>query len=153
MDTEKNISLGRFGRFACSSLASTAVDQLVAWALFAAFRGLFVGADFLRILIATVIARCVSMALNFTINRRVVFSQEDPAVTRDRHESMQRFILLEVGILCLSSMGVWAAHMALGTPEWQAKPMVDLALFFLNYTGQRKWVFIDQREAKRIALA
>ena len=139
MDTEKNISLGRFGRFACSSLASTAVDQLVAWALFAAFRGLFVGADFLRILIATVIARCVSMALNFTINRRVVFSQEDPAVTRDR--------------LCLSSMGVWAAHMALGTPEWQAKPMVDLALFFLNYTGQRKWVFIDQREAKRIALA
>ena len=152
MDTEKNISLGRFSRFACSSLASTAVDQLLAWTLFAAFRNSFVGADFLRILIATIIARCVSMALNFTINRRVVFKGEDEEIVRGKRESMYRFVLLEVGILCLSSLGVWAAHMALGMPEWNAKPLVDLALFFLNYTGQRKWVFIDRR-AEQIALA
>ena len=153
METEAHINLGRFGRFACSSLASTAVDQLVASVLFVALRRYFVGADFLRILAASVIARCVSVACNYSINRRVVFAGDDEDGVLSKRESLPRFLLLAVGVLCLSSLCVWALHVGLGMPEWQAKPLADFALFFLNYNGQRKWVFVEHGTGERAALA
>lgn len=148
METNKNISFGRFGRFACSSLASTGVDQLVAWTLFAVLREHFEGADFLRILLATCIARVVSMAINYTINHRMVFREGDDEPRRPRRESLPRYFLLEVGVLCLSSLGVWVAHIGYGLVESHSKLLVDFALFFLNYNGQRKWVFADRSEVQ-----
>ena len=133
----------RFGRFACSSLASTAVDQLVAWTLFSVLREHFVDADFLRILLASTIARCLSMSLNFFINQKVVFGRRMDEPSRRKRESFPRFALLALAVLSLSSLCVWIAHVGMGIPEWQAKPIIDFALFFLNYTGQRKWVFAE----------
>lgn len=153
MNRKQNIFRARFARFACSSLASTAVDQLVAWMLFAALRNYFAGADFLRILLATGIARCVSMACNFAINQCIVFKSTSDAPKRRKRESFPRFALLSFCVLSLSSLGVWMAHTGLGVAEWQAKPVVDFVLFFLNYTGQRKWVFVDTRVSEQPAIA
>ena len=153
METIANISSGRFGRFACSSLASTALDQLVACVLFALLREFFVGADFVRILLATCIARCISTAVNFCINNRMVFCGTEEEPCRCKRESLPRFLLLELGVLCLSSLGVWLAHEGFGIAEGQAKVVVDFTLFFLNYTGQRKWVFADPSAQEQVVVA
>ena len=152
MSNKTQTSLWRFGRFACSSMASTLVDQLVAWTLFAVLREHFVGADFLRILLASCIARCVSMSVNFFINNKVVFKNGNLELPRRKRESFPRFALLQLSILSLSSLGVWMAHTGFGVAEWQAKPFVDFCLFFLNYNGQRKWVFAE-RPTRQTAVA
>ncbi len=152
MNTQTITSRARFALFACSSLVSTGVDQLVAGILFSLLRETFGEADFLRILLASIMARCVSMAVNYAINRRMVFGK-DQEVAPCKRESLPRYVLLEAAILSLSSMGVWIAHIGFGILEWQAKPVVDLALFFLNYTGQRKWVFADREARKQVAVA
>ncbi len=152
MNTQTVTSRVRFALFACSSLISTGVDQLVAGILFSLLRETFAEADFLRILLASILARCVSMAVNYAINRRMVFGNKHE-MTPCKRESLPRYILLEAAILSLSSMGVWIAHISFGILEWQAKPLVDLALFFLNYTGQQKWVFADREARKQVVAA
>ena len=127
-----------------SSFSCSALDQLLAWALFALLRHIFPDKNFLRILIPNVLARCVSLTLNYTLNRRLVFTfdVDDPEWQRSsRRESLPRFLALSAFILALSTLGVFAAHTLFGTPEWQAKIVVDICLFFLNYRIQRVWVF------------
>lgn len=109
------------------------------------------GNDFLRILIASVVARCVSLSLNFAINNRLVFS--GGGVDARQWRTFARFLAVAIGILALSSFGVWWAHTALGAPEWQAKIVVDVCLFFLNYSMQRVWVFknVDALRSPEVA--
>ena len=76
-----------FVRFAASSFTCTVVDQALAWFLFAALRRPFAGAGFIRILVSNVLARCVSLSLNFVLNRRLVFvPDEDGRRPRKRAE-------------------------------------------------------------------
>lgn len=132
-----------FFRFAASSLTCTAVDQVLAAALFYALRKPMADMGFVRILVSSVIARCVSLSLNYVLNRRLVFFPEDEEGTKRprKRESLPQFLLLAAGILGLSSLGVFLANTYLGVEEWQAKFVVDFLLFFLNYYVQRKWVF------------
>lgn len=122
-------------KFSGSSLISTAVDQVVAGILFVALTGPFAGSDFLRIFVSTAVARVISVVVNFSINSKKVFAGTD------WHRSLPRFVLLAVCVLGLSSLGVWLLHTQLGVNESLAKICVDLSLFFLNYTVQRRWVF------------
>lgn len=98
---------------------------------------------FVRILVSSVIARCVSLSLNYMLNRRLVFfpDNEEGAKRPRKRESLPQFLLLAAIILAMSSTGVFWAHTHLGVEEWQAKLVVDFLLFFLNYFAQRKWVF------------
>ena len=103
--------------------------------------------SFLRIFFANVTARIFSLTLNYSLNHRLVFSLDidDPEWQRSsRRESLPRFIALSAGILALSTLGVFVAHALLGVPEWKAKIVIDVALFFLNYNIQRKWVFRNE---------
>lgn len=139
----------RFLKFAGSSLISTAVDQVIAWTLFAVLKPYFDAQSFLRIFIATLVARVCSVAVNFAINQRQVFAEVDAetgerVAQRDAKESLPRFIACAALILVLSSIGVWVLHAGFGAPEGPAKLVVDLCLFFLNYTIQRRWVFKPQ---------
>jgi len=130
-----------FVRFAASSFTCTVVDQALAWFLFAALRRPFAGAGFIRILVSNVLARCVSLSLNFVLNRRLVFVPDEDGRRPRKRESLPKFIALAAVVLTLSSIGVFCAHEYLGVEEWQAKLVVDFVLFFFNYYGQRKWVF------------
>lgn len=135
----------RFLRFAGASLSCTAVDQLLANLLFWLLRKPMAGAGFLRILVSSVIARCVSLSLNFAINHRLVFSLDvDDAPRPRRRESLPRFAVLAAGILTLSTIGVYVAHSRFGIEEWKAKIACDLALFFVNYQLQQRWVFRNE---------
>ncbi len=143
----------RFAHFAASSLLCTGVDQLTAWMLFSALRPALGDADFLRIMLASVVARIISLTLNYVINHWLfAHNAESDDQLRSHSESLPRFLLLAVSILTLSCLGVWWAHTALGAPEWQAKPIVDFLLFFVNYNLQRTWVFKSHtREATSLA--
>lgn len=139
-----------FARFAGSSLVSTLLDQVVAWTLFDVLRGPLAGQDYLRILLSTLVARVCSVALNYTINARLVFDGKGGGQGGDAtgekarlptRQTLPRFVALAALVLLLSSLGVWVAHTRLGLPEGPSKLVVDFALFFLNYTLQRRWVF------------
>ena len=133
----------RFVRFASSSLVSTAVDQVLAWELFGFLGAIMVDSDFWRIIIACVVARLISLTVNFSINSRLVFGG---FATDAKRRTFARFLALAAFVLFLSSLGVYFAHTLLDAPEWQAKIVCDLTLFFVNYAGQRAWVFSDAAE-------
>lgn len=138
---------GRFLRFAGSSAICSALDQLVAWILFAVLKKPMANRGFARILLATVIARCISLTLNYALNQRLVFTldENDPEWQRAaRRESLPRYVALSTLILCLSTLGVYLLGTHFGIPKWLAKIGVDFALFFLNYNVQRKWVFRNE---------
>ena len=143
----ENITSTRFLRFMGASASCSLLDQLLAAALFNALRNIFPDTSFLRIFFANVTARIFSLTLNYSLNHRLVFSLDidDPEWQRSsRRESLPRFIALSAGILALSTLGVFVAHALLGVPEWKAKIVIDVALFFLNYNIQRKWVFRNE---------
>ena len=81
---------------------------------------------------ATIGARVLSSAVNFTINRRVVFAQPGSAL---------RYFALATGILAASTLGTTAlAALFAGHVVW-AKVVIDVALFAIGYHVQRTWVF------------
>lgn len=131
-----------FFRFAGSSLVCTGIDQVLAVVLFSVLRGPLAALGFFRIFVASALARCVSLSMNFVLNNKMVFKPtETNAPRRRKRESFPRFLAVAVLILILSTIGVYAAHEYLTVTEWQAKIVMDFALFFLNYSLQRKWVF------------
>lgn len=138
---EERSSKPSFFRFAASSLTCTAIDQVLAWVLFSALRRPMADLGFLRILVANLVARCVSLSLNYVINHRLVFVAEEGAHRRRKRESFPRYVALAAFILSLSTLCVYFAHEYFGVEEWQAKLVADFLLFFLNYQAQQKWVF------------
>lgn len=132
--------LATFLRFTASSMACAVVDQAVAWTLMSALTSVLPGQDFLRIFTATVVARVISMLLNYGANRRLVFRE-----TAGRR-SVVRYFILGLTIMSLSAMGVFALHSALLVDERIAKVVVDLCLFVLSYRVQQSWVFDTSQE-------
>lgn len=137
----------QFLRFMVSSASCSLLDQVLAWILFSVLREPMGGTGFMRILVSNVLARCVSLTLNYVLNHRLVFSIDidDPEWQRSaRRESFPRFLALSAIVLALSTLGVFIAHTYFGVAEWKAKIVVDTTLFFLNYNVQRKWVFKNE---------
>lgn len=158
----------RFARFAASSLVSAAVDQAMAFVLFGSLEALMGDDSYLRVLIATLVARVCAVTLNYLINQRFVFVGEprsgvvagsdergdagsggvagedsvEGVALRSRKESLPRFLALASAIMLLSSICVYAAHVYLDVDESAAKLVVDFLLFFVNYAIQRSWVFV-----------
>ena len=144
----------RFVRFTGSSLACTLLDQLLAGALFVLLRTPLRGFGFLRILIGSVVARCVSQTLNYVLNHHLVFAGGEAAPRPPRRESIPRFLAVASLVLALSTVGVYLLHAHLGLQESLAKIAMDSLLFFLNYYLQQNWVFsveptIDPRKIRR----
>lgn len=141
----------QFLRFMAASASCSTLDQLLAWLLFSALRRPLAQMGFVRILVSNVLARCVSLSLNYALNHRLVFSLDvdDPEYQRNaRRESLPRFLALSAAVLALSTLGVYLAHTFLGVAEWKAKIVIDIALFFLNYNVQRVWVFRSEVTVK-----
>ena len=130
------VMLRDFVRFLLSSLGSAAVDVLLAWFLLDALRPLLPGENFARIAAATVGARLVSMLVNYTLNRKLVFRQK-----QQTRKSFVRYLLLCAVIMLLSSGFVYLTARYLLWNEKAAKLVGDCLLFLLGYQIQRVWVF------------
>ena len=124
-----------FIRFTGSSIACSAVD-LAAFALLVAILG-FETAPLIAI--ATVVARMLSGALNFEINRTWSFADSG---SRQGDASAQA---IRYGILFVGQMTASAALVALRSclplPLVVVKAFVDGSLFFVSHFIQRNWVF------------
>ncbi|MDD4368724.1 MAG: bifunctional glycosyltransferase family 2/GtrA family protein [Oscillospiraceae bacterium] len=124
-------------KFAGTSLAGAGVDIAAAWFLLDWLSALMQGHEYAKILVATVVARIISLLANYLLNRGLVFAQ----VKTKRTQSLQRYLLLSVLLMLLSSTGVYLLHHWLYVSEKAGKLICDTALFFLSYQLQVKWVF------------
>lgn len=120
-------------RFLLSSGFSFLVDVALFWLI----SSLPLGATVTRVFWATLVSRGASSVVNFLINRRLVFRQEDRLL-----HSAARYYLLCVGqaaasFLLVSILGVLSAG------RWLVglKMLVDGALFFCSFQIQKRWVF------------
>lgn len=124
-----------FLRFSASSLAGAAVDIWAAWLLLDFLRPFF-ASEYLRILTATVLARAVSILLNYLLNRNFVFREK-----RKGGRSLARYLMLCVLIILLSASGVFALYTLFGLNEKAGKVICDMLLFLVSYRVQMRWVF------------
>lgn len=120
--------------FALTSGLGAIVD-LVMFALLidAFFHG---GSGLTAVAVATLGARLLSAAANFTANKVLVFGARSRT-----SRSMVRYALLAVALLVASILATTAlAGLLAGHVVW-AKIVVDSALFVASYLIQKRWVF------------
>lgn len=122
-----------------SSLISSLADFLIYGGAVLAIGGLM--SREARILTATLTARILSSLLNFMLNKKAVFHSDAPV-----KRAVLRYYLLCVCQLGTSWLLVWLlselfAAAAMG--EIVLKIPVDVALFFVSYQIQKRWVFQD----------
>lgn len=118
-------------RFATASMGCTIVDLV----LFTVFTYLLPASMQWNVALATLLARVVSGCMNFMINRRVIFENDSKA----RNQAL-RFFILFFCIMCASTIIVSLLSF-IPVPATLIKAIVDLLLWAVNYTIQRKWVF------------
>ncbi len=114
--------------FSASSLAAFAVDFVVL---------LVVNALSGNLLAAVVAARGVSSAVNFLINRRMVFASRRPL-----RSTLMRYYLL-VAVLLLANYGLLSVLTGIGMALALAKLVVEPTLFLASYGVQRSFVFAE----------
>ena len=118
-------------KFSLSSLTAFAVDYLL-FALLSSFAGEW---------LANILARVVSAAVNFTINRRMVFCSDKPLL-----RSALQYALLAAVILAGNTLLLTLLVEKAGMPGLLAKLLVELVFFLLSWTVQRCLIF--RRRAK-----
>ncbi len=116
---------GKILKFLTSSLASFVVDYGIFLLLSAVFK--------LDYWLCYVLARAVSSFVNYMINRHIVFAN-------GRKYSVFKYYLLALTIMVLGSTGVDLLTVV-GVSGLLSKFMVDVPLFFVSYTVQRKYIF------------
>ena len=126
-------------KFLLSSVASFGVDILLFWLLGLLLRPVELAT---RLLIATAGARILSSLVNFTLNRKAVFGDENQL-----GGSLLRYYLLCVAQAAASYGGVYLLSRLTG--EQYATPWkiaVDLLLFLVSFQIQREWVFGKRKQ-------
>lgn len=122
-----------FFSFIFTSLSCTLLDLL----LFTLLAKLILPADFgHRIQAATILARVVSSIVNFTINKNVVFQKKGHLAS-----SAAKYFCLAVVQMLISANVVSWLYQLLQWHEVIIKAIVDIILFFVNYTIQKKFIF------------
>lgn len=92
-----------------------------------------------RLLWATVGARVLSALFNFFMNQKVVFGSKAGTAG-----AMFRYFLLAAAQMLCSYGGTYLMSEVLPLPAVPAKIIVDVALFFISFWIQRRWVFRTQ---------
>lgn len=127
------ILFGEFFKFAASSMGSCIVDLLLFEMLFLMLGKLEAE---IRIGIATVSARVCSSALNYFLNRNVVFKSD-----KCLRNTMIKYYALVLIQMMASALLVAAFFGMLDRYELMIKVVVDICLFFVSFMIQKKWIF------------
>ncbi|MCU6710483.1 bifunctional glycosyltransferase family 2/GtrA family protein [Paenibacillus sp. J5C_2022] len=134
------VLFSNFLKFISSSAASAIVDLGIAWLLMDLLKPMLEDQDYLRILLATVIARIISIMVNYLLNKHFVFHKEES------RGSLWRYLTLCALVILLSSTGVYFIHTVFNVSEKLAKLVFDAMLFLLSFQVQRRWVFAARRQ-------
>lgn len=130
------VILADFTRFFSSSALSAVVDLALAWLLLDLLKNWLMESDFIRIILATVAARLVSLEVNYLLNKNYVFQSR-----KNSRKSFLRYLLLCIANMLMSAFGVYILHTTFMLNEKVAKVLCDGILFLLNYRLQMRWVF------------
>ena len=130
------VLFGNFVKFCCSSLMGAVTDIATAWFLLDFLKPYFLNNDFVRIGLAVSGARVLSICVNYTINRKVVFKE-----SASSKRTLIKYLCLCIIIMCASVVLVYLGHSVVGMSDKVAKVMADIVLFGVSYEVQRRWVF------------
>lgn len=123
-------------KYVGSSIASWVIDNIIFNVLEFVLIGLTVS---LRIFISTAAARVLSSVFNFSLNRNAVFKSQSGL-----KQTVVRYYILWFCQLACSYALVYIATKLLALSivlSGIAKIIIDLALFFVSYQIQKRWVF------------
>ena len=136
--------LAHFFRYTLSSLTSAVVDtlgySLLSWALAPLLHGFALTA------VAGVVARVVSSLLNFFLNKQLVFQTKV-----DTKKAMLRYYCLalpQMAAQVLLTQGVYSLLRisdGANTLRTVIYAVVMVALYFISYMIQQRWVFAPQK--------
>lgn len=132
------VILGSFIKFMGASIVSFLLDNGV-FALMENQILSFMGDG--REILSTVVARAISAPCNFLLNKQFVFK------SAGSRRAFLRYILLAVGILMISAIGVELLVKLLNFAPPLAsivKLVVDTLLYLVSYRVQNKWVFKEE---------
>ncbi len=121
--------------FAGSSIISSVVDITLSWLLLDSLR-FVIEEDLIRISLATMLARLISMFINYSLNRRLVFKDN-----QDNYRTAVKYVFLCTIVMILSSLFVYLTSHYLFWNEKIAKIIGDCLLFFFSYHMQKGWIF------------
>ena len=124
-----------FARFVLSSMSAAAIDLALFQIFCALLKKNFAGAEY--IVPATILARIISAAYNHTVNYFLVFNGR-----RKYGQSAARYFCLAAVQGCVSA-ALTAAIFSAVQSDWElyVKIPVDIALFFVSYAVQKKFVY------------
>lgn len=126
---------GTFFKYVLSSLSSFLIDIAVfQFALTLLKNGMTQEAK--AIIIATVIARIISSAYNYAINRSLVFHSSSGKLV----SFIKYYILVILQLSCSAGLVVLFYNI-LGIPETVVKIIVDSVLFLVSYQIQKRVIF------------
>ncbi len=123
---------GRILKFAASSVASFCIDY-AAYSLLVTLLG---GLGAAAIPVSNVAARVVSASCNFTINKKLVFKNDDSVL-----RTGLQYFLLAATVLVLNTAVLTFFVSTLHWNKFGAKFLTEAIFFCFNYIAQRCWVF------------
>lgn len=130
-----------FIKFFSSSIISAILDLTVAWFLLDLLRNSFQKNDLIRIAIATLMARIISMLVNYCLNKKLVFKEKNM-----QNNSFGKYLSLCFIMIILSTLFVYIGHHFLNLNDKIMKILVDSILFILSYKVQQNWVFCKKNK-------
>lgn len=90
---------------------------------------------------ANIVSRIVSATANFIINKEVVFKSKENV-----WRAALKYALLAIAVLAVDTVILKLIMIEwLNIPEWIAKPITEIVMFFINYPMQRKFVYKKTR--------
>ncbi len=128
-------------------VASSVVGSVVDISLFYLFTVVLPLGTFASISIATVLARIISGAVNFILNRKMVFASSDKTL-----QQSLKYTALFFAIMAASAVGT-ATLSSLLQSSIISKIIIDGGLFLFSYKMQKNWVFknnISKQTASRV---
>lgn len=134
------VLFGSFLWYLASSLSAAVLDEL-GFFLFNHFLFAWMAQE-RRIFFATVVARIISSAYNFTVNRRVAFRSNGRVGVQ-----LLKYYGLAIVQMLLSAGLVILLVKPLPFGDTAVKILVDIVLFFASYQIQKRWIFQDRKDA------
>lgn len=127
-------------KFLLNSLICWVVDEGLFWLFKDAILFSSITDHSTRTITSMLIARVLSSALNFTLNRKTVFKSKESVAKTALKYYILAACMLAVSMLLVDLFAVRILNIG-GFPEVLLKCVVDIILFIVSYTVQRKWVF------------
>lgn len=121
-------------KFSLSSLGGFAIDLLMFMMLMALTDSL---------LVSVVGARAVSAAVNFAINRRLVFPEGRNVPIKS---TASKYLLLALGLLA-ANYGLLVVFTTAGIPSLMAKVLTESTLFLASFVVQKRFLFRHRKPA------